>query len=299
MDLNRVAIFVRVVNEGGFSAAARALGLPKSSVSRAVALLESEIGARLLQRSTRKVNLTSAGTAFYERAARGIAGLEEAAAAVSDMQTALGGLIRITAPVDAGVWMLEPLISRFVLDHPGVHVEAVLTGRVIDLVEEGVDLALRASRTLDPLLVARRLVPPRVALFASPTYLARRGNPGRVAELADHDCVLFRAVRGRTLWTLDGPQGSETVEVTGPMSADEFSFVRAAVLSGVGIGLIPSFLCAGAVDSGRLTPVLPEHFLPTPPLNLVYPSARYLPHRVAVFRDYLVSVMGPGRTPGS
>jgi DNA-binding transcriptional LysR family regulator len=295
MDLNRVSIFVRVVNEGGFSAAARALGLPKSSVSRAVALLEEQLGVRLLQRSTRKVRLTGAGTAFYEGASRGISGLEEAAAAVSDMQSALRGLIRITAPGDAGVWLLEPLISRFVLEHPGVHVETVLTGRVVDLVEEGFDLAVRASRTLDPSLIARRLKSPEVGLFAAPAYLARRGTPARVTDLAEHDCVLFRAVRGRTEWTLIGPGGPETVEVSGSIGSDDFAYVRAALLSGVGIGLLPSFLCPRGADGEVLQRLLPAYLAPTPPLNLVYPSARYLPHRVGVFRDYLVAALGGDR----
>src|SRR3954471_9033139 len=125
MDLTRAAIFVRVVDEGGFSAAARALRLPKSSVSRAVSLLEEELGARLLQRSTRKIRLTEAGSAFYERASRGIAGLEEAGAAVADLQGLLRGTVRITAPVDAGVWLLAPLVARFAGLHPGLYLELV------------------------------------------------------------------------------------------------------------------------------------------------------------------------------
>lgn len=297
MDLNRAAIFVRVVGEGGFSAAARALGLPKSSVSRAVSLLEDELGVRLLQRSTRKVTLTSAGTAFFDRASRGIAGVEEAAAAVADMQGALRGLIRITAPADAGVWLLEPLVSRFVLEHPGVHVEAVLTNRVVDMVEESFDLALRATATLDPSLIARRLVRGEIALYASHAYLARRGTPANVADLASHDCVLFRPVRGRRKWTLVGPGGPEIVEVTGPVGADDFTYLRNTLVAGVGIGLVPSILCRGAVDEGSLARVLPGHLAPTPPLALVYPSARYLPYRVAAFRDFLVAALGAERPP--
>src|SRR4051812_38130321 len=166
MDLNRAAIFVRVVDEGGFSAAARALRLPKSSVSRAVSLLEEELGARLLQRSTRKVRLTEAGTAFYERASRGIAGVEEAAAAVADLQGSLRGPIRITAPADAGVWLLAPLVARFVSLHPAVHIDVVLTTRVVDLVAEGFDFALRAAPLRDSSLIARKLAPIEVALYA-------------------------------------------------------------------------------------------------------------------------------------
>jgi DNA-binding transcriptional LysR family regulator len=299
MDLNRAAIFVRVVIEGGFSAAARALRLPKSSVSRAVALLEDELGARLLQRSTRKVQLTEAGSAFYERASRGIAGVEEAAAAVSDMQTALRGLIRITAPVDAGVWILEPLVVRFVRAHPGVHIESILTSRFVDMVNEGFDLALRVGSRLDASLIARRLTTGEAALYAAKAYIERRGQPARVADLATHDCVMFRPTRGRSTWTLAPPGGEEeTVEVTGPVGGDDFTFLRGAVLSGAGIGMLPSFLCHAAVETGALLRVLPDHLYPTPPLNLVYPSARYLPQRVAAFRDFLLSELARGpKTP--
>jgi len=284
MDLNRVAVFAHVVEHGGFTAAARVLRLPKSSVSRAVALLEEELGVRLLQRSTRRVKMTEAGTAFYERASRGLAGVADAAAAVADMQGGVRGLVRITAPADLGIWLLEPLLSRFVKEHPGVQMEAVLTNRVVDIVEEGLDLAIRAGALRDTALIARKLTPVAAALFASPEYLARRGVPARVADLAHHDCVLFRPTRAQATWTLTGPEGDETIEVSGPIGADDFAFVRSAVISGLGIGLLPTFLCAG----DALTRVLPAHALLGPGLHLVYPSARYLPHRVAVLRDFLL-----------
>lgn len=292
MDLNRVAIFVRVVDDGGFSAAARTLRLPKSSVSRAVALLEEQLGARLLQRSTRRVRLTEAGTAFYERASRGLAGLEEAAAAVADLQGSLRGPIRVTAPVDAGVWVLAPLVARFVALHPGVHIDAVLTGRVVDLVAEGFDFALRAAPLRDAGLVARKLARVESALYAAPAYLARRGTPSRVADLQAHDCILFRPDRGRVTWTLLGPAGEESVEVTGPAGADDFSFVQRLVLAGSGIGLLPSFLCQEAVSGGGLLRLLPDHVGLGGTFHLVYPSARYLPHRAAAFRDFIVAALG-------
>lgn len=288
MDLNRAAIFVKVVDQGGFTAAARALGLPKSSVSRSVSLLEEELGVRLLQRSTRKVRMTEQGSAFYERASRGIAGVEDAALAVSDMQSAVRGVIRITSPVDIGVWLLEPLISRFALAHPGVHVEAVLTTRIVDMVEDGFDLAVRAGPLRDGSLIARKMSPIQAGLFASTAYLERKGTPTSVADLARHDCVLFRPARGRSTWTLSGPKGDESVEVTGPVGVDDFAFVRGAVVSGVGIGLLPTFLCRASVGGDELTRVLPGHVLAGSQLHLVYPSSRYLPHRVAVLRDYLL-----------
>ncbi len=292
MDLNRVAIFVRVVEDGGFSAAARSLRLPKSSVSRAVSLLEEQLGARLLQRSTRRVSLTEAGTTFYEQASRGLAGVEEAAAAVADLQGSLRGPIRITAPVDAGVWVLAPLVARFVALHPGVHIDAVLTGRVVDLVAEGFDFALRAAPVRDTALVARKLARIESALYAAPAYLARRGTPTRVDDLRAHDCILFRPDRGRATWTLLGPAGDESVEVTGPVGADDFSFVQRLLLSGTGIGLLPAFLCQAAVAEGELLRLLPEHAGVNGWFHLVYPSARYLPHRAAAFRDFIIAALG-------
>ncbi|WP_437578325.1 LysR family transcriptional regulator [Sorangium sp. So ce887] len=293
MDLNRIAVFVRVVDEQGFTAAARVLGLPKSSVSRSVALLEQALGARLLHRSTRSVRLTEAGAAFYERASRGVASLEEAAAMAADLEAVVRGTIRITAPVDVGVAMLEPAIARFVRRHPAVRIDVVLTGRVVDLVEEGFDLALRAGPLRDGSVIARKIGQVEVALYASPRYLERAGVPGSLGDLAAHRCVLFRATRGRAAWTLQGPAGDETVEVEGPLAVDELSFARRAVLAGVGIGLLPAVLCAREVARGRLVRVLPSHVASGAPLHLVYPSARYLPHRIATFRDFLVEALTP------
>ena len=205
MDLNRAAIFVRVVEEGGFTAAARVLRLPKSSVSRAVSLLEEELGARLLQRSTRKIRLTEAGTTFYQRASRGIAGVEEAAAAVGDLQGSLRGPIRITAPVDAGVWLLAPLVSPLRRDAPGG-----APGRGADRAggrpgRRGVRLRAAgrgpfATRRWSPASWAGsrpRSTRPRLP------RAARDAGPGGGA--GQHDCILFRANRGRATWNLTAP----------------------------------------------------------------------------------------------
>lgn len=297
MDLNRAAVFVRVVDEGGFTAAARVLRLPKSSVSRSVALLEEDLGARLLQRSTRKLRLTEAGSAFYERASRGLAGVQEAAAAVADLQGLLRGPIKITAPVDAGVWLLSPLVARFVAEHPGVHIELVLTTRMVDLVAEGFDFALRAGVLADSRLVARRLRASPLGLYASPDYLKHRGTPLKVIDLLNHDCVMFRSDRGRARWKLTGPDGEQTLEVRGPVGADDFTFLQRMVAAGSGIGLLPGFLCQAALGTGTLVRVLPEYAWHAGDFHLVYPSARYLPQRAAVFRDFLLEELGEPQGP--
>ncbi len=287
-DLNHVAVFVRVVETGSFTAAAAALGLPKSSVSRSVSRLELELGVRLLQRTTRSVHLTDAGHAYYARVAEALAGLTEAQSAVSDMQATPTGVVRVTAAEDVGVSLLAPLVARFVRKHPGIHVEMLLTGRLLNLVEEGVDLAVRAGKLDDSSLVARKVGTVEARLLAAPGYLRRKGTPKAVAELGRQDCVLFRGRRGRSTWELTGPKGVERVVVTGGVSADDFGFIRQLLLAGSGIGLVPWTMCAQDIERGRLVRILPEYAAPGGALHVVYPSARYLPQRVALLRDFLV-----------
>lgn len=288
MDLNHVSTFTRVVKDGSFTAAAKSLGLPKSSVSRSVAQLEEELGIRLLQRTTRKLHLTDAGATFYERVARALGDITEATSAAADAQEELRGTVRLTAPVDFGVWALAPILARFVKKHPRIHVDLVLTGRVVDLVGEGIDLAVRAGKLRDSSLIAKRVGDLRSVLYASPKYLARRGEPKELSDLAKHDCVLFRPTSGKDTWNLDDRDGNETeVVVSGLLGADDLSFVRKATISGAGIGLLPEFLCGRAEAAGLLVRVLRDWQLSGAILHIAYPSARFVPQRVVVLREYL------------
>src|SRR5262245_19114285 len=191
MDLNRISLFVAVVEARSFSAAARTLGVPKSSVSRGVAQLESDLGVRLLQRTTRALHLTDAGHAYFDQVSRALAAVGEATAQVSDMQGSARGVVRLTAPTDMPA--LAALLARFVELHPEIHVETVITARHVDLVEEGIDLAVRAGKLRDSSLIARRAGRDVMALFASPRYLKRNPPPRRVRDLAEHQCLMFRA----------------------------------------------------------------------------------------------------------
>jgi DNA-binding transcriptional LysR family regulator len=293
MDLNRVAAFARVVQDGSFTAAARALGVPKSSVSRSVAQLEQDLGARLLHRTTRKLHLTEAGTAFYDRVARALADIDEATDAAADTQAQPRGTVRVTAPLDVGVWALAGIVARFARSHPTISIEVSLANRVVDLAAEGIDLAVRAGPVRDGSLVARRVGTVEAGLYASSRWVKRNGMPSTLAELAQVDCILFRPVSGRSTWQLVTHDGrEETVTVTGRVGSDDLSFVRKAALAGAGIGLIPQFLCAREWQSGKLVRVLPEWSLAGSELNIVYASARFLPQRVAVVRDYLVKELG-------
>lgn len=289
MDLNHVSAFVRVVQDGSFTAAAKALGLPKSSVSRSVAQLEEDLGVRLLHRTTRKLHLTDAGAAFHDRVARALTVIEEAESAASDLQRDLRGVVRITAPVDLGVWAVAGIAARFVRKHPTVHIDVHLGSRVVDLASEGFDLAVRAGKLRDESLIARRVGSLELGLFASSKYVARHGAPTSLDELAKHDCVLLRTDNGALAWKLTGPKGEErSIEPRGAISSDDISFLKKAVLAAGGIALLPRFLCAREEASGKLVRLLPDWRLGGAELNVVYPSARYVPQRVVTFRDFLV-----------
>jgi DNA-binding transcriptional LysR family regulator len=282
MDLNRAATFVRVVEAGSFTAAAATLQLPPSSVSRAVAKLEGELGVVLLERTTRKLALTDAGRAYFERARDAVAGLDEAGALALDAAREPQGLVRLAAPPEMGGHLaaqLSGLIARW----PRLAIDVTFTERGAELVGTQVDIAIVVGRLDDSSLIVKRLGTTADRLFAAPSYLERRGKPRVIGDLARHAAVLFR---GQRVWELHGPRGKERVEVGGPLSGDHLSFVIEAVTLGHGIGLLPTFLAAGTA----LAPVLPTYASPGGLHSLVHPS-RHLPHRVRLVRDYLGETM--------
>ena len=292
MDLNHVEVFARVVEIESFTAAAKQLGLPKSSVSRTVTRLEDELGVRLLQRTTRKLHLTEAGQAYYERARVALGALDEAASAAMNLSAEPRGTVRLTAPGDMGIMNLGELVARFVRKYPLVHVDISLSSRFVDLIAEGFDLALRAGKLADSSLVARKIGSDTLGVYAAPAYLRRRGRPKTFADLANHDCVLFRGTHGKSDWQLTGPRGEERVTVRGPVNADEMAFVLQAVTAGVGVGLLPTISVRLAAAHGTLPrPVrlLPEYSGGGANLNVVSPSARLPSAAVSVFRDFLVA----------
>jgi DNA-binding transcriptional LysR family regulator len=292
MDLNHVAVFTRVVDLESFTAAAKQLGLPKSSVSRTVTRLEEELGVRLLQRTTRKLHLTEAGQAYYERARVALGSLEEAALAASNLSVEPRGIVRMTAPGDMGVLNLPGLVARFVRKYPLVHVEVSLSARTVDLIAEGFDLAVRAGKLRDSSLVARRIGSDSLGIFASAAYLRRRGRPKVLADLAQHECVLFRATNGKAEWRLLGPKGEESVTVRGPINGDEMGFVQQAVAAGAGIGLLPRIAVRLVARSGAQLEnihLLPEYSLVGGDLSVVTPSTRFQSAAVTAFRDFLVA----------
>lgn len=289
IDLNHVVAFVRVVEEESFTAAAKSLGVPKSTVSRAVSKLEEELDVRLLHRTTRKLSLTDAGAAFFDRVREAVSGIDDAVEAASEAGKTPRGIVRVTAPVDIGVVLLADVVSRFVRKYPQIHVDLTLTSRIVDLVKEGFDLAVRAAKLDDSTLVARKLGATSMGVFASRGYLDKRRRPETPADLAGHDCVLFRAKAGRATWALVGPSGVEEVEVRGAIGVDDILFVQRAILAGAGVGLLPMFLARSHVEGGELVRVLPSWAVRGAPVHLVAPSVRNEPARVALFREFVVA----------
>jgi DNA-binding transcriptional LysR family regulator len=292
IDLNDVATFVRVAEGGGLTPAARTLGVPKSTVSRALSRLESALGVRLVQRTTRALALTDAGRAYYERVRQPVAGVAEATADVVDLGKEPRGTIRITAPSDVGQILLADVVARFSEKYPLVRFDVSLSSRVVDLVAEGYDLALRAAPLTDSSLVARRLGSADLGLFASKSYLERRGTPRAPADLGEHDVILFRATgMGATFLLRSGSGGEERVHVHGPIETDDLLFVDRLIIGGAGIGLIPLFFsaCATRADREGLKRVLPDWTMRGGGISLVAPSARHEPRRVRLFREFLVA----------
>jgi DNA-binding transcriptional LysR family regulator len=287
MDLNRVTTFLRVVEAGTFTSAAKALALPTSSVSRSVAKLESELGLVLLERTTRNVALTDAGRAYYERAREAVAGLDEATELAGEAAREPSGVIHLAAPPElAG--RLAALVGDFVRRHPKIHVDVITTARGAELVGAEVDIAIVLGRLEDSALIVRKLGVTVHKLYAARSYLAEHGTPRTPADLSRHAAVLHRGKDGRAKWELSGPTGTVHVAVKGTLSGDSFQFVTDAVLDGHGIGLLPEQCLAHAPV--ELVQVLPKWSAQGAVQSLVHPT-RHLPKRVRLLREFLAEQM--------
>lgn len=287
-DLNELAVFSAVVRHGGFTAAARALGMQKSTLSRMVARLEERLKTRLLLRTSRQLSVTDAGRAFLERCDEGLRLLDAAEGVVETLEQA-SGTVRLTAMPDFAERYLAPLVGEFTREQPGVRVELILTTRLVELVEERVDLAVRSGPLPDSSLVARRIGTARRCLVASPAYLEARGRPRTVRDLARHDCLAYRTTEGSVAWRLLTPSGPRTVRLPARLAADDFTVLRGWALAGLGITLLPGFVCEAALQSGALVPVLRAAVPEEVPLFLVHPQGRHLPGRVRLLQEFLVA----------
>ncbi len=291
MDLNEVLVFARVVRAGSFTAAARELRMPKSTVSRKVTELEERLSARLLQRTTRKLNLTDAGRIYYEYAARIASEVEDAERAVADLQETPRGLLRVTTPIGAA-W-LGPIVSDFLARYRKVELDVFCTGRTVDLVEEGFDLGIRAGTLADSTLIARSLGTSKWFAAATPQYLKKRGRPRAPDDLKKHDCLLFGVAPSGLNAHFARASEQAHVALSPRMLVSDFDVLYSAVIKGLGIAILPAFRCVEALRAGLLEPVLRDWIVPETPVSIVYPSTRHLSPKVKTFIDFLLERMTP------
>ena len=282
-------MFVKVVESASISAAAERLNVAKSAVSRRLAELEARLGVQLLQRTTRRLNLTDSGRSFYERSLRILADLEEAELAVSQAHGALSGKLRVALPLSFGLLHLVPLINEFAAAHPEVEFELDFNDRQIDLMQEGFDLAVRIAKLGDSTLIARRVAVVRHMACASADYLARRGIPESPEALAQHDCLGYSNLATPDIWAYRN-QNHETVRVKVPLKllANNGDFLCRAAMAGQGIIMQPTFYMAEAICRGDLVPLLSDVQWPEVHAYAVYPPTRHLSTRVRAFVDFLV-----------
>jgi DNA-binding transcriptional LysR family regulator len=288
VDLLDVLAFVRVVETGAFSRAAERMGMAKSIVSRRVARLEEQLGARLLTRSAQGAQPTDVGQAYFERAANILAELEAAEEVVAEATTQIAGPIRLTAPLSFGVQYLAPALAEFAAAHPKVELDISFDDRNVDLIAGGYDLAVRLGALRDSSLIARKIAPSRRVPVASPAYLERKGPPAHPRELVRHDILLY----GNEQWRFRVGKGWENVRVQPRLRADNGEMLRAAAVAGLGICILPSFIAAPAFEHRQLEPLLRDYPLEEGALHAVMPS-RATTARVRALVDFLAARFGP------
>lgn len=300
-DLNDIVVFARVARERSFTKAAKALAMPKSTVSERVARLEATLGVRLLERTTRSLRLTASGTAYFARVARVVQELEDAEAAVTAAHKMPRGLLRVASPLLFAQVFLAEVVSEYLARFPEVQVELVVADRPFDVLEEGLDVAIHVLGPMDAQVVARKLGIGGRYCVASPRYLEARGMPTVPQDLADHDCLSPGATRQVT-WSFEREEGTASpappdrlrspethaVAVTARYVVSSVELVHRAALAGHGIAVLPAFLCANDVSSGRLVRVLEGWSAGEIAVHLVYPSHRHLSARVRAFVDLVV-----------
>jgi len=292
-SIQEMAVFARVVGAGSLSAAARELGLSPALVSRRLAALESRLGVRLINRTTRSLHLTDDGATYYEACARVLADIEEADATVSAGRVEPRGTLRVALPASFGLQHIAPLIPRFAERYPKVQLALSLSDRTVNLIEEGFDLAVRIAHLEDSSLTARRLAPNRRVVCASPAYLARHGTPRTPDELARHNCLTTTDFAMN--WDYKGPDGKPgSVRVTGRYACDSWEVLREWARAGLGVALKSTWDVHRLLADGSLVEVCPGYtFHSDVAIYAVYPSRRFLPAKTRVFIEFLAESFGP------
>ena len=287
MDVNDLLVFVRVVQAGSFSQAAKRLKMPVSTVSRRIAELEGELGVPLLMRTTRSLRITDIGQAYFEHGVTIATEMELAESISTNLQSTPQGTLKVTATSDFGNQFLGKIVCEFLKSNPRVKADIVLTDRVVDLVAEGFDLAIRMGELADSTFVAKKIGSLNMQLYASPAFVKKQGEPSIPADLSKFECLRFTGDDNSEEWMLKSVKSEKTVKVSGRVSTNDMTLLRSFVLSGEGIAFMPHFLCAEDVKNGKLKILMKDWALSSGAISVVYPGQRYLLPKVRAFVDHL------------
>lgn len=291
-DLNDMVVFAQVVAANGFTEAARRLGVSKSSVSKSITRLEHALGVRLLNRSTRGMSLTEVGTAYHEHCVRIADEAAQAADLVGELRSQPRGVLKITCPVAFGRLHVAPAVASYLAQNPQLRIELATTDRVVDLVSEGFDIAIRIRHEPSPQLVARELAVVRRVICATPGYFARFGIPATPQELTRHNCLHYTHFGSHAQWRLQGAAGTVVVPVNGALRVNDDDVLSRAVLEGLGIALLPTFIVSRELRSGLLQRVLPDFAPLERHIYAVHLPNSHLPAKVRGFVDFLHARIG-------
>lgn len=302
-SFNAIPIFIAVADHGGFSRAAKVLGISKSAISKRISLLEEQLGARLFHRTTRKLSLTEAGERFYEYAAQANRAAQQAEDAVYELQGEPRGTLKIQLPMTLGQMHIAPLIPAFLRRYPNLQIDVVMNDSHINLVEQGFDMAVRAGDLPDSNLIARPLAPLRSVVCVAPSYLNAFKNEHKQTldqpqQLELANCLVYSYSTNGDVWQFDSSKdktNNHKIKVSGNYRVNNSAALKQALIAGMGVGRLPTFIVGDAIKTGELIPLFSDYAMPSKTLYAIYPERHYLPTKVRAFLDYLIENLGQER----
>ena len=291
-NISTLPVFVSVIEQGSFSKAAEKLGLTKSAVSKRITELESQLGVKLLHRTTRKLSLTEAGERYFENALVALRAAQEAEDAATELQNVPKGILRVSALMSFGRLHLAPMIPAFLKQYPRIELHMTMNDRFTDIIAEGFDVAVRVGDYRKTVSTAKKIAPLHSVICASPTYIAEHGLPASPAALPHHNCILYTYHTVVNEWVFFRADETETVRVSGNYQVNNSEALRESLVQGLGVGRLPTFIAGEDIKAGRLIPLLDQYVMPHKILYAVFPEKQYLPEKVRVFIQFIIQNLG-------